>query len=147
MAKNPLLEVIYGADLGYDNDPRLSDVVENDGADFQYPPPGPLVLAEELERLFITPRGSLVDNPTYGIDWEVIGTNLDPRVTLGMTRLAVLNALEHPSFASRFRVADLRTDWTPSTPNAVYVWGVLECFGFSGAAFQFGPIALELSRQ
>lgn len=144
---DPLIEAIYGADLGYDNSPRVADVAEQqEGGDFQYPDPGPLVLKEEIERLFITPKGSLVDDPTYGIDWEVIGTALDPRVTLGMTRLAVLNALEHPSFTSRFRVAELETDWTPETPNAIYIYGVLECFGFSGAAFQFGPIALELAK-
>jgi hypothetical protein len=142
-----ILEIIYGDDIAYDNDPRSGDVTEGEDPDFVYPPPGPLVLKEEIERLFLTPKGSLVDDPTYGVDWEVIGTAFDPRISLGMTRLAALNALQHPSFASRFRVAELETDWTPETPNAIYVWGVLECFGFSGAAFQFGPIALELARQ
>lgn len=138
-----LIESIYGLDIGFDNDPRLSDVTEQ-ASDFAYPS-GVLALKEEVERLFRTPKGSLIDDLAYGIDWEVIGTALDPRVTLGMTRLAVLQALEHPSFVSRFRVAELTTDWTPETPSAVYVWGVLECFGFQGASFQFGPIALELA--
>lgn len=140
-----LLEAIYGVDIGFDNDPGLNDASEGD-QDFAYPL-GPLALKEELERLFLTPKGSCIDDPSYGIDWEVIGTTFDPRVTLGMTRLAVLQALEHPSFAKRFQVAELVTDWTPQTPGAVYVWGVLECFGFQGAAFQFGPVALELAKR
>jgi hypothetical protein len=142
---DPLLEAIYGIDIGFDNDFQTNDATDAD-TDLAYPV-GPLALAQEIERLFLTPKGSCIDDPSYGIDWEVIGTTLDPRVTLGMARLAALQALEHPSFTTRFRVAELVADWTPQTPGAIYIWGVLECFGFKGAAFQFGPIALELAKR
>ncbi len=141
------LEAIYGYDIGFDNGTGLVDADANaNGTDFNTPM-GPLALREELERLFLTPLGSCIDDPTYGIDIDyLIGTQLDPRVSIGLARLAVLNALSHPSFASRFRIAELEATWTPEYPNAIFIYGVLECFGFSGAAFQFGPIALELAR-
>lgn len=141
----PLLESIYGLDLGTGLvDDWAADVLSGP-TDFEYAA-GPRALQQELERLFVTPKGAVVEDPSYGIDWGVIGTMLDPRVSLGLARLAALEALEHPSFQSRFRVAELATDWSPATPGAIYVSGVLECFGFNGAAFQFGPIALELAR-
>jgi len=141
------IESLFGSDVSFDASPGLTDVLPNaQNTDFLYQE-GVLALREEIERLFMTPRGSFVDDPTYGIDWQLIGTNFDPRVSLGMARLAALNALRHPSFRTRFRVRQLETDWSFQTPNAIYVYGVLEVFGFRGAAFQFGPIALELARK
>lgn len=141
------IESLFGSDISFDASPGLTDALANtQGTDLAYQV-GVLALREEIERLFMTPKGSLVDDPTYGIDWGLIGTNFDPRVSLGMARLAALNALQHPSFRTRFRVRQLETDWSFQTPNAIYVYGVLEVFGFRGAAFQFGAIALELAKK
>jgi hypothetical protein len=139
-----VIESIFGSDIAFDASPGLTDAIASSTeTDLAYRV-GVLSLREEIERLFMTPKGSFVDDPTYGIDWGLIGTNFDPRVSLGMARLAALNALQHPSFNTRFRVRQLETDYSFQTPNAIYVYGLLEVFGFSGAAFQFGPIALQL---
>lgn len=141
-----LLEAIYGIDIAYDNSLRVKDVVGIEGGgDFLYRS-GPIALQEELERLFETPKGSCVDDPSYGVDWDFIGMAQDPRVTIGLARFAALDALEHPDFSSRFRVSELEATWRPETPDAIYIYGVLECFGFDGVAFAFGPIALQLSK-
>lgn len=140
------LEETFGADISFDPSQGEQDVVEEfNGADYNYRI-GPLAIKEEIERLFITPKGSFVDDPTYGIDLrELIGQQLDPRVVVGLVRFEVKRALEHPSFATRFRVRQLQAVWLPSSPNAVYVLGVIEIFGFEGAFWQFGPTALALA--
>jgi phage baseplate assembly protein W len=79
------LEAIYGYDIGFDNGTGLVDADAN-ATDFNTPM-GPLALREELERLFLTPLGSCIDDPTYGIDIDyLIGTQLDPRVSIGLAR-------------------------------------------------------------
>lgn len=142
------LEETFGLDIGFDGEILGTQSVEEDeisGADLNYQL-GPAALKEEIERLFITPKGSCVDDLTYGIDLDIVGTQIDPRVTTGLCKLAVLDALEHPSFADRFRVTELEVIWTPNAPNAISIWGVIEVFGFEGLFWQFGPVALELAR-
>ena len=141
------LEERFGLDIGFDAEILgTQDVTEaNSATDFQYPD-GAIALKEEIERVFITPKGAFVDDPTYGIDLDVIGTQVDPRVTTGLARIAVLDALEHPSFADRFRVAELEVIWAPEIAFGISIFGVLEVFGFEGAFWEFGPIALELAR-
>ena len=141
------LEELFGLDIGFDAEILgTQDATEaNSATDLQYPN-GAIALKEEIERVFLTPKGSFVDDPTYGIDLDVIGTQVDSRVTTGLARIAVLDALEHPSFANRFRVAELEVIWAPEVPNALSIFGVLEVFGFEGAFWEFGPVALELAR-
>lgn len=142
------LEETFGLDIGFDGEILgTQDATENErsAADLQYQQ-GPIALKEEIERLFITPKGSCVDDLTYGIDLDQVGTQIDPRITTGLVRLAVLDGLEHPSFSGRFRVAELEVIWTPNAPNAISIWGVLEVFGFEGDFWQFGPVALALAR-
>lgn len=141
-----VLQEIYGIDLSFDAQFGLQgtkDVLAGDG-DFAIVS-GPMALAEELQRLFdLTPLGSCIDDPTYGIDLDFIGTAINPPVTCGLVKVAVLNALEHPSFAERFRVADLFVTWNPTSPNAVSVDGVLELYGFESIELvRFGPYALR----
>lgn len=141
------LEETFGLDLGFDATLGQQEVVEAiSGADYNYQQ-GPLALKEEIERLFITPKGSLVDDPTYGIDLDIVGDTLYPPVAIGMARVAVIDALEHPSFRDRFRVEQLEVDWRSETPNALWVYGVLGVYGFEGAFWQFGPTALQLAQQ
>lgn len=141
------LEETFGTDIGFDATQGEQDVTEEfNGADYNYQI-GPQAIREEIERLFITPQGSLVDDPDYGIDLAaIIGQQLDPRVMVGLVRFEVKRALEHPSFRTRFRVKQLQAVWLPSAPNAVYVLGVIEIFGFEGAFWQFGPTALALAQ-
>lgn len=142
------LEEIFGLDIGFDGEilgTQDATIEEVTGADLNYQL-GPAALKEEIERLFITPKGSCVDDPSYGIDLEVIGTQVNPLISTGLCRIAVLDAFEHPSFANRFQVAELEVIWTPNAPGAISIWGVLEVFGFEGTFWQFGPVALELAR-
>lgn len=140
------LEETFGLDLGFDATLGAQDVVEAiSGADYNYQQ-GPIALKEEIERLFITPKGSCVDDPTYGIDLSMIGETIFPPVTCGMVRVAVLDALEHPSFRGRFQVEELEVGWSPDSPGAVVVYGVLGVFGFAGVFWQFGPVALQLAQ-
>lgn len=141
-----LSELTHGTDLAYDGDLfGLQDVLTaSTDVDFAYSV-GVQALKEEIERLFLTPKGSCVDDPTYGIDLNLVGTAItDLRVTIGMARVAVLDALEHPSFATRFRVASLDVDWAPSTPNALWIIGRLEVF--NAGVLEFGPYSLELGQ-
>lgn len=143
-----VLEETFGLDIGFDGEVLGTQSVEEDeisGADLNYQL-GPSALKEEIERLFITPKGSCVDDLTYGIDLDIVGTQVDPQVSAGLCKLAVLDALEHPSLVNRFRVAELEVIWVPNAPNALSIWGVLEIFGFEGSFWQFGPVALELVR-
>lgn len=142
------LEQVYGIDLSFDAQFGLQgtkDVRANIvNTDFVYLS-GPTALAEELQRLFdLTPKGSCIDDPTYGIDLDFIGTALDPKVVTGLAKTACLEALQHPSFQSRFRVAGLEVTWNASTPDALTVLGVLELSGFEGVEYaRFGPYALR----
>jgi hypothetical protein len=83
------LEETFGLDMGFDATLGQQEVVEAiSGADYNYQQ-GPLALKEEIERLFITPKGSLVDDPTYGIDLDIVGDLLIPPIAIGMARVAV----------------------------------------------------------
>lgn len=142
------LEQTFGIDLFFDSQFGVrgtKDVGENSTqTDFLYSS-GPAALAEELRRLFdLTPRGSFIDDPEYGINWEFIGQPLDPRVAVGLTKIEVLRALEHPSFKSRFRVRWLDAKWKPNEPTVIRVGGLLELYGFEGVPYvRFGPYALN----
>lgn len=135
---------IYGIDLSFDARPGVQgskDVVANGaGDDFAYVP-GPGALAQELQRLFdLTPVGSFIDDPTYGIDWSLIGTAIEPRVATALAKLAIVRALSHPSFEGRCRLTWVDVWWQPSEPNALRCVGVLQCFGFEGIEYvRFGP--------
>lgn len=122
------LENIYGIDLSFDA-LRIKDLPA-DPTDFQYVS-GVQCLAQELQRLFdLTPLGSCIDDPTYGIDWDFIGTPNDPRITVGLAKVAILRGLQHPSFDGRLKVRSLSVEFSPSEPNALRVSGVLDCYGF-----------------
>ena len=151
MSENPILlqlESTFGIDLAFDVATGVQgtkDVLENNsGDDFAYVGTTE-ALAQELQRLFdLTPVGSFIDDPTYGIDWGFIGDRNDPRITIPLARVAIMRALEHPSFASRFRVKRLDVWFEPQTPNALWCRGVLEVFGFDGVQLsQWGPVALR----
>lgn len=100
-----------------------------------------LALKQELERLFnFTPKGSFIDDPEYGVDLQrLIGTRLDPRVSVADAYLEAKRALEHPSFRDRFRIAFLDTIWIPTQPNVIRILGILEVFGFESSYVQIGP--------
>lgn len=142
------LESIYGIDIAFDARPGVrgtKDAVPNlADSDFAYVS-GPGALAQELQRLFdLTPKGSCIDDPSYGIDWDMIGTPVDPRVTVALAKAAIYQALQHPSFAGRFRVAWLDVQWRQSEPNALRCLGILECFGFEGIEYvRFGPFVAQ----
>lgn len=142
------LELIYGTDISFDvrfGVKGTKDVVANAAnTDFKYVV-GPEALAEELQRLFdLTPLGSCIDDPSYGIDLDFIGMPLDPEVGAGLARVACLKALEHPSFASRFYVESLDVSWSPNTPNALTVEGALKLYGFEKIPLvRFGPYLLK----
>jgi hypothetical protein len=147
------LESTYGIDLAFDvitGVQGTKDVLDNrqfqadPSNDFRYTR-GTEALAQELQRLFdLTPIGSLIDDPGYGIDWGFIGDRNDPTITIPLARVAIRKALEHPSFSSRFRVASLEVWFDVETPNALWSKGILECFGFSGVQHaQWGPLALR----
>jgi hypothetical protein len=112
-------------DYGYSY--TLKDCDERrDRRDIRYTD-GAYQLAEELRRLFdFTPKGSLIDDPTYGVDFGFLGTTQDPKVAIALAKLACYNALLHPSFRDRFTIKSLDVQWYPSTPNALYVVGNLE---------------------
>ena len=135
------LEITHGIDISFDTQFGLKgtkDVVATD-SDFVYSF-GAVALAEELQRLFdLTPRGSCVDDPEYGIDLDFIGTR-NGVAAAGLARIACLQALRHPSFASRFRVRKLDVIFSPDEPNALRINGVLQVFGFEGIElYRFGP--------
>jgi phage baseplate assembly protein W len=142
------LETIYGIDVSFDvlfGLKGTKDVQANEAnTDFQYVS-GPQALAQELQRLFdLTPLGSCIDDPDYGIDLDFIGTPLDPGVAAGLTRIACLWALNHPSFASRFRVDSLEVSWDPNVPNALSIDGTLQLYGFEEIPLvRFGPYVLK----
>ncbi|MCD8487904.1 MAG: hypothetical protein LRZ84_14500 [Desertifilum sp.] len=125
------LESLFGIDIGFDlptgkaATQGTKDVIANvEDTDYKYVK-GIVALSEELQRLFdLTPKGSFIDDPTYGIDWEFIGSPADPRAMCGITKVAVYQALNHPSFRERFRVKALDVRWKPETPNVLYVRGV-----------------------
>lgn len=139
------LETIHGIDISFSvrTGVQGSKDVLSTGADFRYSP-SLVALCEELQRLFdLTPVGSFIDDPTYGIKWN-IGEALDPRVHVALTRLACLRALRHPSFISRFQVKRLDAWWDSESPNAIYVKGTLEVYGFENIQLlNFGPFALK----
>jgi hypothetical protein len=132
----------YGIDIGFDTQ-HCRDVVTDD-ADFQYAE-GLVALQEELERLFtITPQGSFVDDPEYGLNTDWIGTSPNPEVATTLARVEIQRALEHPSFASRMQLRGLEVAWDSTQPNVLTANGVIECFGFEGVdLFSFGPYALQ----
>ena len=145
------LEEIYGIDLSFDlgfNFKGVKDVVANQGNnDFDYVA-GPLALAQELQRMFdLSPKGSCLgdsEDLSYGIDWDFIGQPNNPEVMTGLVKVAVYQALQHPSFQARFRVAALDTYWQPESPNAISVTGILEVFGFEQIDYvRFGPFAIR----
>ncbi len=135
------LEQRYGIDLAFETS-GSNDVIEGE-TDYSYVS-GPLALKEELERLFnLTQVGDLIDDPSYGLDRSFIGTALNPEVSTQIVKIAVLKALQHPSFSDRFRVRSLDCVWSPDEPNAVRVFGLLDLFGFEGVeTIRFGPYAL-----
>jgi hypothetical protein len=143
-----VLESVFGIDLFFDarfGVKGSKDVASNpEDTDYQYTA-GPLALAEELQRLFdLTPLGSCIDDLSYGINLDFIGQPLDPKVACALARVEALRALTHPSFKSRFRVRRLETDWTPDTPNAILIGGILELYGFRNVPYvRFGPYALN----
>ncbi|MBT9316280.1 hypothetical protein [Leptothoe spongobia] len=123
------LEEIHGLDLAFDaatNGPQDVLFLETD---FEYAT-GLNALVQEIYRIFLTPLGSLVDDPGYGIDLSMIGQANDPRITIGLTRVAFLNALQHSSFQNRFTVAQLDVEYSQNQPNALSVTGRLEVNGF-----------------
>jgi hypothetical protein len=139
------LETVHGIDLSFSVHTGVrgsKDVLYTD-SDFRYSP-SLVALCEELQRLFdLTPIGSFIDDPTYGIDWN-IGEALDPRVHVALTRLACLRALQHPSFKSRLQVKKMDAWWDSNSPNAIFVKGTLEVYGFENIQFlNFGPYALK----
>ena len=149
------IESIFGIDIAFDVTTGVQgtkDVLSN-GAEFPDASPstdfryvsGTVALAQELQRLFdLTPLGSLIDAPEYGIDWSFIGDRNDPRITIPLARVAIRRALEHPSFRDRFRVHSLRVWFDDGTPNALWCRGILEVFGFEGVQYaQWGPTALR----
>lgn len=104
-----------------------------------------LALKQELERLFnFTPKGSFIDDPEYGIDLQkLIGSRIDPRVSVADTYIEAKRALEHPSFRDRFRIAFLDAIWIPTQPNVVRILGILEVFGFDNNYVQIGPYLMN----
>ncbi|MBD2019359.1 hypothetical protein H6F43_04070 [Leptolyngbya sp. FACHB-36] len=140
------LESIFGIDLAFDASLRGSkDVAANvDNTDFLYSP-SIVSLKEEIERLFnLTPRGSFLDDPDYGLDLDWIGQPLNPQVAVGLAKVECLRALTHPDFATRFRVRDLAVRWNPTEPNALRIEGLLEVYGFEEVPLvRFGPYVLE----
>lgn len=145
------LEERYGLDISFDAQFGLrgtKDVMANQNdTDYRYVA-GPVALAEELQRLFdLTPKGSFIDDPGYGIDLDFIGQPNNVGALLILTKIACLNALKHPSFATRFRVAALDVAFDPNEPNALRVVGVLECYGFESVPYwRFGPYMLRYLR-
>ncbi|GEM_PF-7004385 len=144
-----ILESIHGIDLSFDarfGVQGSKDVVPNfAGNDFAYAA-GPVSLAQELQRLFdLTPVGSFIDDPTYGINLHpFIGKRLNPPVAIALCKTEVLRALKHPHFLSRFRVRSLNVLWNPEVSRALEVRGVLEVYGFSNVAYvQFGPYMIR----
>lgn len=143
------LDAIYGLDIGFDvrfGVRGTKDAVVNaQGNDFEYVS-GIAALAQELQRLFdLTPRGSFIDDPEYGVDLDFIGTQNDPRITVGLAKVAVLRALQHPSFADRFQVRSLEVTFNPQEDTALRVNGVLEVFGFEGVDLvRFGDYGLRI---
>jgi hypothetical protein len=138
------LESIYGIDLFFDQGTK--DVPENESeTNFQYVS-GPQALAQELQRMFdLTPRGAFLDDLTYGIDWPIGETIVDPRVMIGRVQILVLQALRHPSFNDRFKVRDVKCGWTPKHPTAIYVQGILQLFGYEDALVRFGPFSVNFN--
>ncbi len=136
------LEIRYGIDLAFDTQ-KCRDV-EVDGLDFAYAR-SVECLQEELERLFsLTPQGSFIDDPDYGVNIDWIGTSPNPDVAVTLARVEIQRALEHPSFSTRMQVKSLEVSWQPTEPNALRVTGTIECFGFEGfPIFSFGPYALR----
>lgn len=132
----------YGIDIGFDTQ-HCRDVV-TDEHDYEYVE-GLVAIQEELERLFtITPQGSFVDDPDYGLNIDWIGTSPDPEVATTLARVEIQRALEHPSFATRITLKGLEVTWRSVEPNVLRVQGTIECFGFEGVSlFSFGPYALQ----
>lgn len=130
------LETIYGIDLSFDVRTGVQgskDVVVNgQGNDFAYVS-GVVALAQELQRLFdLTEPGSFVDDSGYGIEWP-IGQSNDPRVTIALTKLAIVRAMGHPSFVGRCKLRYLDVQFSPQEPNALRVGGIVQCVGFEGS--------------
>lgn len=132
----------YGIDIGFDAG-HCRDVVVGEH-DFEYVE-GLVTLQEELERLFsITPQGSFVDDPDYGLNMDWIGTSVNPEVATTLARVEIQRALEHPSFATRMQLKGLEVAWNSTEPNVLRITGTIECFGFEGVdLFSFGPYALQ----
>lgn len=126
-------ELLYGIDLDHDGSfapDAIRDVASTEAGDPQWLS-GLIVLQQELERLFhLTPKGSLVDDPTYGINWPIGEPILDVQAKVGLVQSAVGEALRHPSFRERFSVRACRGFWLPSTPTSIYVIIELELFHF-----------------
>ncbi|MEO0376645.1 MAG: hypothetical protein AAF329_18900 [Cyanobacteria bacterium P01_A01_bin.17] len=131
LVEQRLLE-IHGIDISFDAATVGPQDVISLETDFEYAE-GLEALVQEVYRIFITPLGSLVDDPGYGIDLSMIGMANDPRVTIGLTRVAFLNALQHRSFENRFQVARLDVEFSQNQPNALTVTGFLEVFGYESA--------------
>lgn len=128
---------IHGSDIAFDaatNGPQ--DVIVSE-TDFEYAD-AVEALIDEIYRIFITPVGSFVDDPTYGIDLSMLGMANDLRVTIGLTRVAFLNALQHRSFQGRFTVARLDVEYDQNQPNALSVTGLLEVAGYDAIEFSYG---------
>ena len=142
------LESIHGIDIAFVN----GDVIANrDNNDFEYAP-HIVSLQQELQRLFDrTPVGSCLGDETdlaYGIDWDFVGTALDPVVSLALAKTAILQGLQHSSFKDRFEVQDLDVTWDPANPNALSVAGILGVFGFEGIELaRFGPWVINYYTQ
>lgn len=132
----------YGIDIGFDTQ-HCRDAIAGE-TDFEYVE-GLVALQEELERLFtITPQGSFIDDPEYGLKMDWIGTSPDPEVATTLARVEIQRALEHPSFATRLSLQYLEVSWDALEPNVLRVNGTIECFGFEGVdLFSFGPYALQ----
>ena len=136
------LENIYGIDLFFDD--RTRDVLEDESeTNFRYVS-GPQALAQELQRMFdLTPRGAIVDDLAYGIDWPIGEAITDPRVMVARVQILVLHALKHSSFKDRFKVRDVQCGWTPKYPTTVYVKGILQIFGYESELVKFGPFGVD----
>jgi hypothetical protein len=140
------LEQIHGIDISFDVKTGVQGTkdVRHTDRDFIYSP-SIVALCEELQRLFdLTPKGSLIDDPDYGIDFSFIGQQLDPRVTSALVRLAVLQTLQHSGFRDRFRVNSVDAYWQSEDPNVIRVVGTLEVYGYEDVGLlSFGPYALN----
>lgn len=141
---NDRLLSVFGIDLAFEVSTGAQgrkDAVETRSGDGLEAVGGPQALAQELQRLFdLTPVASFPDDLGYGIDWSFLGTAINPPVTCALARVAVLKALQHPSFQSRFKVEWVGANWYPHSPDAIYITAVLELFGYEGLGLvRIGP--------